>query len=273
MSLSASIPLRQSLALLGAVVLLQGSLSAQAATLPHNHGASVTAGSLSAGGRYQTQASASRTGARGNNEAEASASLRDGKLRARAWSSNDPDIFCLPYLPTCRWGTSASAFFYDTITVSDPTGRLTGVEVPYSWAIDGSKTRGQWWSSATAEGAFYLGTDRAAANGPRVFSLQEEQVLSGSFLVPAAGQTLTLYLTAHLYVAADGGAVVDYSNTASFHWDLPEGLVVHSESGEFMAGAEPSPDPAPVSEPHSLALLLPALAWIGVRRRPRRPAR
>jgi hypothetical protein len=219
------------------------------------------AGSQTAGGVGQSHVTNSY--ATVNVAAASEASLNTGSLHAFAWSSNNPTLpkGCRPDMLSCNWGTSADAWFYDKITLQADESHDPGDPVSWSWSVEGETRRGKWWSGSSATSRFYVGTNpegwRTAITLDAKNSSRE---IASTFLVPAAGQSLVVYVYGSLSVFAEGGAVADFSHTARFNWALPEGVTVTSASGQFMTSAVP--------EPTSAALMLAGLAVLPwVRRR------
>jgi PEP-CTERM motif len=228
---------------------------------PMGHsGVHASAGSQTAGGVGQWRVTNSFADV--NVQAKAEASLVGGALHAYAWSSNNPTLpkGCRPDMLWCNWGTSADAWFYDKITLQADDSYDPGDAISWSWSVEGETTRGKWWSGSSATSRFYVGTNpegwRTAITLDAKNSSRE---ISSSFLIPAQGQAMMVYIYGSLSVFAEGGAVADYSHTARFNWELPEGVTAMSASGKFMT--------APVPEPSSYALMLAGLAVLPWARR------
>lgn len=197
-----------------------------------------------------------------NVKAEASASLLDGSLHAYSWSSNNPTLpkGCRPDMLQCNWGTSAEAWYHDTITLQADETSAPGSLVLWMWSVTGTTTRGKWWSGASATSYFYIGTNPDGwRTAPLLDVKNQSREISSTFLIPEEGQSLKLYIYGSLSTFAEGGAVADYSHTARFNWTLPQGVTATSASGHFMAAAVP--------EPSSYALMLTGLAVLPWARR------
>lgn len=245
------------------LLLASTSLSALAAggQPTGSSGASAYAGGQTLGGTGH--ASANNSYANVNVKGVASASLVDGTLHAYAWSSNNPTLpkGCRPDMLSCNWGTSADAWYWDKITLEAGDDYEPGEEITWSWSVDGTTTRGKWWSGASAYSYFYVGPNAEGWRKPIYLDVKNQsRSISGSFVMPADGSPLTLYSYGSLSVFAEGGAVADYSHTARFSWALPDGVTFTSASGQFMAAAVP--------EPSTCGLMLAGLAVLPwVRRR------
>lgn len=251
-----------------AVGLLTVSLHSLASVLHgSSFGATAEAGSVKAGGWYQSTVSASHGSASGNTEAHAWGDSESFSVHALAWTSENPTLpaYCTVY--TCSWQTHASVSVWDTVTIT-PTADSSET-LNYDFSIDGFRKRGPWayGSGTTATSWYYIGT---AANGwytPNTRTLGNGTMkLSGS-VQARNGQPITLYVYGALAVSAHSGAVADYSHTMSFHWDLPQGWTYTSASGHF------SPVAAPVPEPASMALMLCGVVGLAVLHRRRGDAR
>ena len=249
-----------------AALLLVAAAPAQAdPTYAGWSGATASAGGNTGGGAGQFEINV--TGGNINVQAAASGSLRDGKVHAMAWSSNDPVLssYCAPWLLWCNWGTNASVALWDVVTMSAPAGS-GGRELKYSFSGDGQQTKGRWWSGSHAYAYYYFGVYDGTS--PHMVALGAENKISGSLWIPDGG-SLPVYFYASLDVGAEGGAVSDYSNTLKFDWDLPSDVTFTSASGEFMADRLEAPA-GHLPEPASLALTgAGLLAALRVRRRGR----
>ncbi len=249
---------------LAALSLALAALHAHAVVVQgSSFGATAQAGSVKAGGWYQSTASASHGSASGNTEAQAWGSSESFSVHARAWTSENPTlpVYCTVY--TCSWQTSASVSVWDTVTIV-PSANSTET-LDYRFSIDGFRKRGPWayGSGTTATSSYYIGT---AANGwyaPNTRTLGNGNMEVSGSVQARNGQPITLYVFGELSVSAHSGAVADYSHTMSFHWDLPQGWTYTSASGHF------SPVAAPVPEPSSLGLMAGGLFGIAVLRRRR----
>jgi hypothetical protein len=253
--------------LLTSVLLASASLTALASGGQPSgfSGAKASAGAETVGGAGH--ASANNSFANVNVQAIASASLVHGTLHAYAWSSNNPTLRkgCRPDMLACNWGTSATAWFWDTVTLKAGEGHEPGEEIQWSWAVDGQTTNGRWWSGASAVSHFYVGPNAEGWRNAVYLDVERQsRTISGSFAMPADGSPLVLYAYGTLSVFAEGGAVADYSHTARFGWQLPDGVSATSASGRFMT--------APVPEPSTYALMLAGLAVLPWAQRRLRPA-
>jgi len=227
-----------------------------------SHGVRVCNGNRCTGGDLQT---AGNMATNSKNYSEwAAASLADGKLHALADTTNDPDLPSYCTVLTCNWWGSAEAEVWDTIELSTKN-HAAGEVVNYSFSMDGTKTRGKWaWGNGTyATARYYLGTSKSGFSGPLGVDLGRNNIVNGSFTVPADG-VLTLYYLADIYVYAESGSVADYSNTMRFDWDLPDDVQVTSASGVFLAGTVPEPGNAAL-----VAAGFGLLAWLARRRQGR----
>lgn len=246
--------------LLISLLLATASLTALAGGQPNgSNGVYASAGGQTVGGLGQ--AAASNSFANVNVKGEASAALAFGALHAYAWSSNNPTLRpgCRPDMLACNWGTSAEAWFHDTITIHGNED-IEGMEIPWHWSVHGTTTRGKWWSGSAAYSYFYVGSNPQGWRTATYLNAKyESREVSSTFRLPGEGETLTLYIYGSLLAFAEGGAVADYSHTARFSWDLPEGVSYTSASGQFMAAAVP--------EPGSYALMLAGLAVLPWARR------
>ena len=249
---------------LAAACLLTISLPSLAVVLQgSSFGATAEAGSVKAGGWYQSTASASHGSASGNTEAEAWGDSETFSVHARAWTSENPTlpIYCTVY--TCSWQTHASVSVWDTVTIMP--GANSTESLDYRFSIDGFRKRGPWayGSGTTATTSYYIGT---AANGwytPNKRTLGDGKIEVSGTVQARNGQPITLYVFGELSVSARDGAVADYSHTMSFHWNLPQGWTYTSSSGRF------SPVPSPVPEPARMALMACGLFGLAVLRRRR----
>lgn len=246
--------------LLISLLLASTSLATLAASQPTGSSAVfASAGGQTVGGIGQ--AATTNSFANVNVKGEASAALAGGSLHAYAWSSNNPTLRpgCRPDMLSCNWGTSAEAWFYDTITIVGNKD-IDGMAVPWHWSVHGTTTRGKWWSGSAAYSYFYVGIDPEGWRSATYLNAKNEsREISSTFLLPGEGETLKLYIYGSLLAFAEGGAVADYSHTARFGWDLPDGVSYTSASGQFMAAAVP--------EPSSYALMLCGLAVLPWARR------
>ncbi len=223
-------------------------------------GVHASAGGQTAGGAGQSHVSNSFANV--NVQASAEASLNTGSLHALAWSSNNPTLpkGCRPDMLSCNWGTSADAWFYDKITLQADESHDPGDPVSWSWSVEGETKRGKWWSGSSATSRFYVGTNPEGwRNAITLDAKNSSREISSTFLVPAHGQSLVVYIYGSLSVFAEGGAVADFSHTARFNWDLPMGVTATSASGHFMTAAVP--------EPSTYGLMLAGLAVLPWARR------
>ncbi|MFO1327518.1 MAG: hypothetical protein U1F56_09175 [Rubrivivax sp.] len=205
---------------------------------------------------------------------QASSSLLDGSLHAGAsagaWGPAAAHL-------TSSYRASAGTAMWDRVAVNSEPGTHL---IPLRMHVDGSATDPAW-----AQVRFYVGpsdpftqfalqpfqgwhTLAGHANGrgergwDTVFDL-------GSLVVDGAYEdwTFNVYfelVTFALSTRSTGGAA-DFSHTARFAWDLPDGVSVQSASGRFMAGSAQA-----VPEPGGVALALLALTLVPVARRRRR---
>lgn len=241
------------------------SPSAHAQTVPWydgSWGSWVSAGYNVSGGRG-LPASVARD-ADGTYTAYAEASIADGKLHASVITPNDPDLPAYCTVLTCSWGTSSVAMFWETLTIKPDANHQPGQLVKWGVSMDGIKKRGKWaWGDgAYATAYYYFGPDYDGIHYPHELKLGANNGVGGSYYMPADGSPLTMYYYARLSVSAYSGSVSDYSNTMSFHWELPEGATFTSSSGLFMTAAVP--------EPSTGVLLLAGgglVAWVARRRR------
>ncbi|WP_457417652.1 PEP-CTERM sorting domain-containing protein [Roseateles sp. P5_E7] len=246
--------------LLISLLLASTSLTALAARQPFGTtGVFASAGGSTTGGLGQ--AAATNSYANVNVKAVGSASLIDGSLHAYAWSSNNPTLpkGCRPDMVSCNWGTSAEVWYHDTITLEGGAD-IEGIAIPWHWSVNGTTTRGKWWSGASAYSYFYIGTNPEGWRTATYLDVKNQsREITNTFQLPGQGESLKLYIYASLTTFAEGGAVADYSHTGRFSWDLPESVHYTSASGRFMT--------APVPEPSSYALMLAGLAVLPWARR------
>lgn len=252
---------------LAAVCLFTLSLPSLAAVQQgSSFGATAEAGSVKAGGWYQSTASASHGSASGNTEASAWGNSESFSVHARAWTSENPTlpIYCTVY--TCSWQTYASVSVWDTVTIT-PAANSTET-LDYRFSIDGFRKRGPWayGSGTTANAWYYIGTNPNGWYTPNTRTLGNGKMEAAGTVEARNGQPITLYVYGALSVSARDGAVADYSHTMSFHWDLPPGWTYTSASGHF------SPVAAPVPEPASMALMASGLVGLAALQRRRRSA-
>ncbi|RYG23320.1 PEP-CTERM sorting domain-containing protein [bacterium] len=190
----------------------------------------------------------------------ASADLTDGSLHAHSWAGAPIEFTDLEtgrdY--TGSTTTDSSAILFDTITLGG--GKETSF--PLRLEIDGSaspnayavaqlfvRKRGDYrMIVALADGRSGLNT---------TFSLDAEM------MTPLVDTEYEVWASLHAH--ADPGSFADFSHTARFKWDLPEGTCFSSASGVFNPGRINA-----VPEPASLAAL--TLGAIATVRRIRRSA-
>ncbi|HET8870747.1 MAG TPA: hypothetical protein VFM48_09890 [Aquabacterium sp.] len=223
-------------------------------------GVGTSAGYTSNGGRSMVSSVSNWSDT--NTKAQASVSLRDGKLHAYAWTTEDPSLPGYCTVITCDWSTQASASFWEVVTLTPETQTPVGDEIKWGFSIDGIKHKGKWaWGDgAGAYGYYYIGTDPNGWYHPHSLSLGANNRVESSFEIPESG-SLTLYIYAGLWATASSGSFSDYSNTMAFDWQVPADVKVSSASGQFMADHV-----AAVPESSSWAMALAGLAWIGWRR-------
>lgn len=219
-----------------------------------SYGAEAHAGNNVSGGDFQTNASASFSNA--NVTAIASADVYHAALHAYAYSTNDPVLpgDCVPYDLHCNWGTTATAEFWEVITLK-PSSDVNVNSFKYSFSLDGTKIPGKWWSWNSVTAYFYFGIDPNGFTHPNQLTGTDSKV-EGTFTAPVGGEPINIFIREYLAVSAQGGAITDYSNTMKFDWQLPEGWTYTSESGVFMTA---------VPEPASCALMLGGLALLCAR--------
>ena len=214
----------------------------------------------------------------------ASASLRDGKLRARATASTgsyieEPVGTRQVYQDNVR----ASASLRDTIHFHvSPTFVGDYVTVGFKTYIDGSytplDTSNEGSATVTLRGAVSDGHNfygvysqdyrfDGNSSGLTLYGLND---LGGGWF----GTSISVYQQHSFSVdflygltANTGGGAIDYSHTAAFAFDLPTGVTYTSDSGVFLKGGTTSvPEPAPI------ALAALGLGCTIVARRRTRPA-
>jgi|GEM_PF-1791978 len=228
-------------------------------------GVGASVGGVSQGGQGQNNVLLDIGDNAGNTQGVAQAALRSGSLHALAWSSNNPTLprGCRPDMLSCNWGVGASAWLWEKVTLKAGPGYVPGQSVPWVWDVDGSWQHGKWWSAARAETWFSISTRADGWQTASYINLRyHDGLLMGSVEVPADGTPLVLYVYGALSVYAEGGAVSDYSHTATFRWTLPRGVEASSSSGQFLAAVVPEPGSAGL-----LASGLLALPWLARRRR------
>ena len=256
-------PIRPLAALVALATLTPLAAHASAPPIYNNSwGTYVTAGFSDNGGSGAPGSLARE--ANGMYSAYAAATLPDGKLHASVVSYSNPDLPVYCTVLTCSWGTSASASFWEYMTVRPDANHQPGEIVQWSISMDGTKKRGlfAWGDGAYATARYYFGTDPYGWTRPHEMALGAQNGVGGTYQMPADGSPLVLYYYARLDVAAYSGSISDYSNTMAFHWVLPEGATFTSGSGQFMTAAVP--------EPSTGALVLAGgglVGWVARRRR------
>lgn len=207
-----------------------------------------------------------------NLQGQASSSLLDGTLHAGASAGAwGPDA--AHYTSSYRAG--AGTAMWDRVKVNSDAGTHL---IPLRLRVDGSATDAAWaqvrfyvgpsdpftyFAYQPSQGWHYL-TGNLDGRGRREW---DEVFDLGTLVVDAAYQdwTFNVYfeLTASALSTRMVGGNADFSHTARFDWELPEGVTFTSASGQFMT----APDQA-VPEPGGAALALLALALVpAVRRR------
>lgn len=222
------------------------------------------------GGSQQRSAQIALGDSRGSS-AHAEASLRDGALHAYASTLPVVQPDCDPRSNLrCRWYIGGTAAIWDVLTFSradlaDPT------QVKWKFDINGTLKEG--WSSPFGRFAYYVGTDPLGWTKLSLLTVAPGARFGGSFAMPEdPDDTLTLYVVAALEAWAYNGSTADFSHTARFNLELPQGVSFTSESGEFLADRN-LPPTAPVPEPPPLALMGSGLLAISLLRRQTRAAR
>lgn len=201
-------------------------------------------------------------------QGSASADLRTGILRAQASSSTTQTGTCDPSAPVdCQWGSSSRAFLIDTVTFHRaptlPAQQTTRVD--WQWNIDGQRDNGPFNGQTTAMAYAYVGDNTEAMGAAPGVDLGTFNQIKGT--VTFDTEDYTVYVYGFIDVWARNGATADYGHTMKFSWALPENVSYTSQSGLFLQGA------APVPEPQTGALMLAGLGLMGWQLNRRRTAR
>jgi MYXO-CTERM domain-containing protein len=202
---------------------------------------------------------------------QASSSLMDGTLHvsaaAAAWGPNASNY-------TSSYRAGAGTAMWDRITLGADEGTHL---IPLRMHVDGlvqgaAGAQVRFYVGASDpftqfalqpfQGWRYLGGNSGGA-GTREWDTTFEL---GSIEVDSAynGWPLNVYFEMQVtsYSTRTTGGIGDFSHTARFSWDLPEGVTVQSASGQFMNAAT-----APVPEPSTAALALVGLTLLPALRR------
>lgn len=197
-----------------------------------------------------------------------SSSLLDGTLHvsanAGAWGPNATNY-------TSSYLAGAGTAMWDRITVGADEGTHL---IPLRLRVDGAIT-----DAAAAKVRYYVGPNdpfgefakdpyqgwkylngNPGSVGTRPWDTTFEL---GSVYVDSAysGWPLNVYfeMVVTAYSSRTSGGSADFSHTARFDWDLPEGVTFESASGQFMT--------TPVPEPATWAMTLLGLALVPAARR------
>lgn len=249
------------------LLLVATAARAQTMTAPGsgNFGARATAHYTDVGGSYLPGASATQDVPDG--VATASASMRNGTLRASARSALTP-----PRL-TGNWGVTASAQYWTKVQVfpgilSDPN---EPTYIDWKFTIDGSMGPGRFGGSRGGQLQYYFGIDEERFDrGGNYMRLTNSDTVRLSGRLELGASPVTLFYYGYLNVWAYGSAYADFGNTMRFEWSIPEGATYTDASGQFVA---PTIQAAALAtpEPASLTLFAAGAGALGVavRRRTR----
>jgi hypothetical protein len=136
--------------------------------------------------------------------------------------------------------------------------------------MDGSVSRGPYGGFGSGIASYYFGTSEDSWYNPSYVELNRSKLgkdsvrVSGSLGLSDA--PITLYYFAGLHASAYNSATADYGSTMRFTWSIPEGAIVTSASGAFVAPTV-VPRVTATPEPASVVLLAVGLAGLGGLRR------
>ena len=198
----------------------------------------------------------------------ASASLRDGKLRARASAST---VVQIEPASGTRYvyedNARASASLRDVIHFHLSPKVGDAVNIGFKTHIDGSYARvdseNAGSAAVTLRGAAHTSSGELFRYFGGVYSIDYQQYGNppyilvdqltdlgggwfGTSLYVVGQRDFSVDLLFGLTANTEGGAI-DYSHTAAFAFDLPAGVTYTSDSGVFLKGGATSvPEPAPL---------------------------
>lgn len=202
---------------------------------------------------------------------DASSSLMDGSLHvsatAGAWGPNAANY-------DSAYQITAGTAMWDRITVNSDEGTHL---IPLRLNVDGLII-----GAAGAQVRFYVGPSdpftqfanqpyqgwkylNGNPNGTGTREWDTTFELGSIYADPAYSDwPLNVYFEMQVtaYSSRTSGGVGDFSHTARFSWELPDGVTVQSASGQFMTGHA-----APVPEPSTWAMTLLGLAALPALRR------
>jgi len=201
-------------------------------------------------------------------QGSASADLLTGILRAQASASTTQTGPCNPTAPVdCQWGGNSRAYLIDTVTlhrtVTTPEQQVTRID--WQWDIDGQRTSGPFNGQTSAMAYAYVGDSPEALSAAPGINLGNLNQIKGT--IEFDTEAYTVYVYGFIDLIARNGATADYGHTMKFSWSLPENVSYTSQSGLFLQGA------APVPEPQTGALMLAGLGLLGWHLNRRRAAR
>lgn len=191
-------------------------------------------------------------------QGSASADLLTGILRAQASASTTQTGTCNPAAPAdCQWGSGSRAYLIDTVTLhrSATTPEQQTTRIDWQWDIDGQRTQGPFNGQTSAMAYAYVGDSAEALSAAPGINLGNVDQIKGT--IEFDTEEYTVYIYGFIDLIARNGATADYGHTMKFSWALPQNVSYTSQSGLFLQGA------APVPEPQTGALMLAGLGLMG----------